>query len=232
LTNLTFEEGSETTHIGLGAFSRCSITRLVLPMGVINIGPFAFSHCRELTSIELPLGLTSIGSRAFCGCTNLTVLTIPSSVNSIGVSAFSDCPRLEGILTDESNNFFSCEDGVLFDKQKKSVITYPAGKKNSSFEILPNVTHICEAAFSGCGLTTVKIPSTVTSIEKNAFWVCSNLSDILIPLSVISMGENVFADCFKLTIYAEGPSKPIGWDSNWNFLNLPVVWNYIFKTKK
>ncbi|MGI6759450.1 MAG: hypothetical protein ACOX40_06685 [Bacilli bacterium] len=46
------------------------------------------------------------------------------------------------------------------------------------------------------------------------------------PDSVTSIGDSAFYGCSKLTIYVEAPSKPSGWDSNWNSSNRPVVWGY------
>ena len=47
-------------------------------------------------------------------------------------------------------------------------------------------------------LTQINIPPTVTSIGNNAFRSCSNLTQITIPSSVISIGDCAFYDCFEL----------------------------------
>lgn len=70
------------------------------------------------------------------------------------------------------------------------------------------------------------IPSTITSIEDNAFRGCSSLISIEISNSVTSIGDDAFIDCNNLTIYCEANSKPDGWDFNWNLSNCPVVWGY------
>ena len=55
-------------------------------------------------------------------------------------------------------------------------------------------------------LTSVTIPSNLTSIERNAFRNCSELISITIPNSVISIGDYAFADCSYLTSVFIGKS--------------------------
>ena len=90
-----------------------------------------------------------------------------------------------------------------------------------------SVTSIGEGAFMYCpSLTSITIPNSVTSIGDNAFRSCTNLTSITIPNSVTRIGAYAFYDCNSLTIYCEAQSKPLGWNSNWNPDNSPVVWGY------
>ena len=55
-------------------------------------------------------------------------------------------------------------------------------------------------AFHGCsGLTSINIPSSVTTIGPASFYGCSNLTSITIPNSVTSIGSSTFEDCSGLT---------------------------------
>src|ERR1035437_3118486 len=68
-----------------------------------------------------------------------------------------------------------------------------------------NSTIIPTYAFEQCNnLTSVSIPSSVTSIGSNAFFNCNNLTSVTISSSVTSIGIDAFIDC----------SGPINVDSN------------------
>ena len=70
----------------------------------------------------------------------------------------------------------------------------------TSLTIPSSVTSIGERAFEGCsGLTSLTIPSSVTSIEGWAFYGCSGLTSLTIPSSVTSIGESAFSGCSGLT---------------------------------
>ncbi|MEG2450817.1 MAG: leucine-rich repeat protein, partial [Clostridia bacterium] len=98
----------------------------------------------------------------------------------------------------------------------------------TSVTIPSSVTSIGNAAFSGCSsLTSFTIPSSVTSIGNSAFSGCSSLTSVTIPSGVTSIGDDAFYGCSSLTIYAEAASQPAGWNINWNVgCNANVVWGY------
>ena len=70
----------------------------------------------------------------------------------------------------------------------------------TSVTIPSSVTSIGFRAFEGCsGLTSLIIPSSVTSIERSAFKDCSGLTSLTIPSSVTEIGKSVFEGCSGLT---------------------------------
>ena len=210
-TSLTsIEIPSGVTSIGDGAFAYCtSLTSIEIPSGVTSIGNSAFKNCTSLASIEIPSSVTSIGNEAFAYCTNLTSIEIPSGVTSIENYAFSNCTSLNSINVDKDNQSYSSEDGILFDKEKKKLITYPAGKKEKEYNIPSSVTSIGAGTFYGCrSLTRIEIPSSITSIGGWAFSGCTSLTSIEIPSSVTSIGGYAF-DRAKLTMVVVAESKNV-----------------------
>ena len=70
----------------------------------------------------------------------------------------------------------------------------------TSIDIPDSVTSINKEVFYGCsGLTSIDIPNSVTSIGGWAFYGCSGLTSINIPNSVITIGDSAFSGCSGLT---------------------------------
>src|SRR5208282_2821420 len=122
--------------------------------------------------------VTTIGPEAFGFCFGLTSLAIPASVTSIGPDAFLNCSNLTAFTVDPGNAFYSSLGGVLFDKNRTTLITYPVGL-SGSYAILDGVITIGTGAFFLCnGLTSVTMPASVTTLADSAFADCAGLTTI------------------------------------------------------
>ncbi len=185
------------------------------------------------TDLEIPSTIggckvTGIGQDAFTGCTSLVNVRIPENIISIERPAFAGCTSLQSIEVDENNNYYSSEDGVLFDKDKWTLIKYPSCKEGETYFIPYDVMHIFDNAFennvylqsieihervlsindyafSGCtNLESVNILNGLEYIGWYAFSGCTNLRDVVIPGSVMQIGPGAFDCSYDLTIHGGG----------------------------
>ena len=157
-----------------------------IPGSVKSIGKHAFYQCTALTSVNIPSGVTSIQEAAFYRCSNLSSVTIANSVTSIDKQAFYICPKLTSVTIPGSVKSIGAE-------------AFSSCKALSSVTIKSGVETIAGSAFSNCALTSVVIPSSVTSVDNYAF-NCEDLKAITFQSSSTTLGSNnvVPADTFVI----------------------------------
>ena len=94
----------------------------------------------------------------------------------------------------------SFEEEMNTSYDKLGYLAFEGCSSLTSLTIPSSVTSIGFSAFSGCsGLTSLTIPSSVTSIGSSAFEGCSGLTSFTIPSSVTSIGSGAFEGCSGLT---------------------------------
>lgn len=192
--------GGNITYLDDYVFAYCDgMVTIVIEEGVTSLGENVFYDCRDLREVHLPNSLTTIGKWAFDNCYSLESVTIPENVASIGSQAFSSCESLMEIRVMENNRFYSSDaSGVLFDKEKTTLIHYPIGLEGD-YEIPRSVTTVADNAFSFCkGLTDISIGKGVKTIGENAFEHCSALTELTVPGNVETIGRCAFWGCDAL----------------------------------
>ena len=196
---LTFSGSGKLTKNWKNSINEQEVKKVVIQNGIDAIGYNAFYNCTNLTSIEIPSSVTSIKAWAFENCTSLASIEISSSVTTIDALAFENCTSLTSIEVADNNEQYCSANGILFNKNKDTIIVYPAGKQGN-YQIPDYVTTIGRYAFGYCKhLTSIEIPSSVTSIGGLAFSSCGSLTNIEIPNSVITIGFQAFCNCENLT---------------------------------
>lgn len=128
--------------------------------------------------------VVEIGSNAFQKSA-ITAVIMPNSLKNIRWNAFSDCTSLEeaaipaGVKNIGWNAFYNC-------KALKEIV------------IPDGMTSIEDGVFSSCGLESIVLPSSITSIGKFAFASNESLRKIDIPNSVTTIKETAFRSCVSL----------------------------------
>ncbi len=160
----------KVTSIGAEAFYDCSFTSVTIPDGVTIIKYGAFQNCTDLTEVTFGNSITTIEYSAFYYCLSLKQVTIPKSVTNIGVNVFFYCTALTHINVDAANPAYSSENGVLFNKDKTTLLRYPAAKPGTTYTVPKSVTCIGESAFGQCtALKELTLSENVSKIESYAF---------------------------------------------------------------
>lgn len=179
-TNVNGSPSATGSSSESSALARCiNLQEVVLPAGLLWIGPHTFDYCSKLTTINLPEGLEGIGGYAFSECRELASITIPASLGIPVKLSFYDIRDEKYFM---GNTFY----GVFSNCTNLSEVIFSAGLKG-----LP------ECMFRGCSsLENVELPDGLKHINS-AFAFCVNLKSLSIPASVYNLGR--FQGCRSLT---------------------------------
>ncbi len=194
--------------IGAGAFEKIkSLEKVVLGKNVTGITYNMFYRNSGLKSIEVSSDnaeYTSVDGVLFNkDITELVAYpegkgdtyTIPASVTDITVTFFYD--NVEFVISEDSEAF-TMEDGVIYSKDKKTLIRVPADI--SGLYIIPDtVEAIGMYAFINCTeLDEIMISNAVTEIGEGAFAACTSLKAVLLPGELTYLGDVAFFGCTSL----------------------------------
>lgn len=161
-------EGMPVTSIERGGiFAGKQLASVKFPIYLKQIGAYTFADSTIETDITLPDGITAISEGAFLNCT-VDNIFIPASVANMDDAFQEGC--IVNINVSNDNMYYSSENGVLFDKDKKTLIYYPSRKAKSSYIVPDSVLTVESGAFVDCSLDTLMI--TNASSMKSAFSRC------------------------------------------------------------
>lgn len=112
---------------------------------------------------------------------------------------------LAAIEVSKDNPVFSSENGVLYNKDKTTLLRCPAGYSRA-LTIPDSVTKIADCAFAGCNvLPELTLNENLTEIGVGALMGCFRLNRMRFPKSLQTVGENAFSGCVHLhTVYMPG----------------------------
>ena len=248
LTSIVLPDGFKT--LGIFVFEACTALKTAqLPNTLEEIGKCTFQGCVNLEQVNLPSSLKYIGNFGFnhCSSLQLTTITIPASVvqlggeefigdnednNIMGSHMFYDCATgsLIAFEVEEGNTHFVAKNGVLYTKNYKYLISYPAANTRTSYEIEDGCEMAFELAFSRAHyLETLKLPNSFTVLPRTQLpegWVNDTLNSIDAAVYVFNSifayevnGDNPNFKVVDGILYSKDGTKLISvptrkWDSN------------------
>ncbi len=200
----SIEIPSLVTEIYYATFANCdSLEEITIPKNITDIRVNAFGYCDSLinfvvseenanfTTIDgmicnkeknkllcfpsgrtgeftIPEEIQEVDYETFEGLENLEILNVNKNCTSIQLNIYN-CKNLKAINVDKDNTLYASVDGVLYCKYEGELeqLLYCPAKKTG----------------------TVTIPASVLCIEYYAFWEARDLDFIVIPSSVLYIGE-------------------------------------------
>ncbi len=191
LTSVTI--GNGVTCIEDSSFGFCSaLSSIIIPDSVKSIGYMAFNGCSSLSSVTIPDSVTSIDLSAFEACNSLKNVHFSgtkSQWNAITIDVNNDSLKSavihcsDGLIYEPDSSAeseYKLVDGVLYSSDMKTLIEYPADKKDKEFVVPGSVTTIAENAFKSEYLEKVTVSKNVSKIGNDAFKACTNLKSVII----------------------------------------------------
>lgn len=171
------DEETETVYIATykGNDSKIIIPDTIEGYPVTDISGIAFEKNDSLEYVKLPLHLSAFVARAF-----------------------QDCSSLKEIDISEDNIYFTADNGVLYNKDKTTLIAFPTGY-SGTFTVPETVISIANYAFYTCRyLTKVQMFNDVQSIGDKAFAMCQELYSIRFSDNLSIIGDEAFRGCMSL----------------------------------
>ena len=196
---LTFAADSALTTISAHAFASTAIESVVLPDSVNYVDDNAFRDSVYLKSVTFGAAKNlQVHSNAFYN-TGLTSLYLPANLSYVGEYAFIGLKDLTAYSVADENPRYKSINGVLYSKDGKKLIAYPAGK-TGNFTVPKEVETIGFGAFENSLIEAVSFENGINllTIGYRAFYKSEKLASVSIPESVVSIDFYAFAECRNL----------------------------------
>ena len=211
------------TTLNTSTFDKCLALIEINTENITLFGEKCFYDCRSLLQIDLS-SVEDIGKNAFDNCDSLSGtydLSVIDTVNhSVDLTAFNNCDRITGfvipnidsnilplftgcislkeVTANSDNKAYTSIDGVLFSKNKQTLVYYPVNKSGDTYTVPSSVKEIGNTAFANNKkLQTVIVPETITSIGVGAF-TSSVITSFYIPDSVTTINVDTFKECSQV----------------------------------
>jgi hypothetical protein len=175
-----------------------TITKVLsMPSSVYALGEHAFYGNEALTDCAIGTGVWSIGYEAFGHCKNLTALALPAALTDLKQNVVVGDVKLTTLTVHSSNSVYYSSSNVIYNKAMTTTIMMAPGK-TGAYTVPSTVTTIGASSLSWALITSITIPTSVTTIKEYAMAHCYSLTTVTIPNSVTSLEKGVFGMTTKL----------------------------------
>lgn len=217
------------TSIASRAFEGNTNLRTIDLGNVQTVGSYAFMECKNLTTVTGSENIVNLGSSAFSGCTSLNSFAIGAGCTADAAAiakALKGCTGLQSFAVEEGNPNCRAEDGVLFNKEGTTLVSYMCDNK-AEYSVPAGVTTIANGAFNNVGstLSDLTIGNDVTTIGNgNDLFLrngASSLEHLTLGSKVESIGNTAFNKCASIrTVTCDALTPPV----------IPSQWVFSYDT--
>ncbi len=198
-----------------------------------------FDYRTEITKIVIGDGITNLGAWTFVGCKNVTELTMPITLDTVGSdlsSAFAGCYRIEKIDFTCGTDGYGYDYDAYYgnDKWYQNTPWYESRGSLRELSFADGIKGIGSDTFRELNITSLVIPESVVVLGNHAFYNCTELTELTIPVSLNSYGnENypAFQGCTAVekVTFTRGNGAPFDykhWSWGWRAYNAQLApWN-------
>lgn len=154
-----------------------------------------FAGCSSLTSIILPPQIEEVGIYCFLGCTSLSSCELPQTITSVGAGAFNNTPALDiDVYLPNLESLGSVafkSSGIRSFNVSSAPLTTIAGAYAQS-----------SGTFYGSGITYAILSEAISSIGIISFAYCDKLEALICKAIVPpTLGADAFLKCSILKVY-------------------------------
>ncbi|MBQ7596452.1 MAG: leucine-rich repeat domain-containing protein, partial [Clostridia bacterium] len=143
------------------------------------------------------IGENAIGSSMLA----IEVVDIPAGVVFIDPSAFADDTTITGFTVSGSNSSYKSEKGIIYSKDGKSLLHYPAGRAEESFSVKDGIETVGAYAFANNEkITKISLPDSVTALGEHSFEKCDKLYSVKLPDSIKEISAYAFYECTQFVL--------------------------------
>ncbi|HFU3982293.1 TPA: leucine-rich repeat protein [Streptococcus suis] len=172
----------ETSHYSnswSSPFASSPLTAITIKDGVTVVADRMFEGQSGITSLALPSSLLEVRPYAFTGI-GIESLSLPAGLQKLGTHSFASSSSLKAVNIPSS---LVEGDGAFIDS--KSLV---------SIGLASGTTKIIDGLFRGTGFSEFTVPEGITEIGANAFSDNGNLTTIILPSTLRTIGANAFAN--------------------------------------
>ncbi|MBR0231536.1 MAG: leucine-rich repeat domain-containing protein [Clostridia bacterium] len=163
---------------------------------VTCIAAQVFEENETIETVSLPDSVTQLGTFTFYLCPNLRMIRFGKNIGNQYTSITGYCPNIDYLVVPPENTLLHSDHNCVIETESKRLLY---GCRNSIIPDDGSVLILEYTSFQDCtGLTSIVVPSPVTTIENCAFNSCESLVSIEISDSVTSIGEETFLFCKSL----------------------------------